>query len=155
MAKDNRAVLRGLISIALATCISPCHADDWVIGNEAVVNVKISSDTNPIPIAFPVALEQTRKLWRAYPKATQWLINIEWPAAPTGVQFALRGKVVSFEKRVPSEWIGQFAFNGGSEKGVVEAGRWCRVGASRDLAMICAEVEKAVDRRNVRHLVVR
>ncbi len=82
MAGDFRALRRGLVAIGLATWISPCHADDWVIGNEAVVNVKVSSDTNPIPTAFPVALEQTRKLWRAYPKATQWLINIEWPAAP-------------------------------------------------------------------------
>ncbi|WP_173050628.1 hypothetical protein [Bosea sp. ANAM02] len=126
-----------------------------MIGNEAVVNVKISSDTNPIPTAFPAAFEQAKKLWQAHPKATQWLINIEWPSAPTGVQFALRGKVVSFEKRTPSEWMGQFVFNGGSEKGVVEAGRLCRGGAAKDLPVICAEVEKAVDRRNVRHLVGR
>ncbi|CAH1691055.1 hypothetical protein BOSEA31B_20559 [Hyphomicrobiales bacterium] len=153
MAKDNRALSRGLISIALATWVSPGQADDWVIASEAVVNVKVSSDTSPIPSAFPAAFEQTRKLWQAHPKATQWLVNIDWPAAPTGVQFALRGKVVSFDKREPTEWMGQFVFNGGSEKGVVEAGRWCRGGAARDLPMICAEVEKAIDRRNVRHLV--
>lgn len=154
MAKDYHALVWGL-AIALATWTSPGHADDWVIGNEAVVNVKVSSDTSPIPSAFPAALQQTRKLWTTYPRATQWLVNIDWPAAPTGVQFALRGKPVSFDKQTPAEWIGQFAFNGGSEKGVVEAGRWCRGGASRDFPSICAEVEKAVDRRNVGHLVVR
>lgn len=129
------------------------YAGDWVIGTDAVVNVRASSDADPIAASIPLALDQSIKLQKAYPKATQWIVNVDWPSASTGVQFILKGNTASFEGTRPEAWIGRFSFNGGSEKGVVEAGKWCLRGAMRTYPAICQGVDKAVASRNIRHLI--
>lgn len=129
------------------------YVGDWVIGTDAVVNVRASSDAEPIAASIPLALDQSIKLQKAYPKVTQWIVNVDWPSASTGVQFILKGNTASFEGTRPEAWIGRFSFNGGSEKGVVEAGKWCLRGAMRTYPGICQGVDKAVASRNIRHLI--
>jgi len=142
--------------LALMTTLtsqSSAKAEDWFIGNEAVINVKVQSDTDPIPTSFSLALAQSKKLQKAYPNASKWLVNIGWPSALTGVQFILKGNTASFQGASPEGWIRRFSFNGGSEQGIIEAARWCRRGAINDYANICGDVEKHVDSRRVRHLI--
>lgn len=120
--------------LAVLTIVTPSGGADakgWVIGNDAVVNVKVGSDDDPIPASLPQALAQSIALQKAHPKASQWLVNIDWPSAPTGVQFILKGSTARFDGQTPEAWIERFSFDGGSEKGVIEAGRWCRRGGRR------------------------
>lgn len=143
-----------LTAIALVAA-APVLADDWVMGTDAVVNVKLTSNADPIAAAFEPALRQSQALQAKHANASQWLINVDWPAAPTGVQFILRVSPRSFRELTPRAWIAQFRFNGGSEAGVIEAGRWCRREASRDYPEICKGVDAAVESRNVKRLVGR
>lgn len=142
-----------LSGVMLFIVCVPASARDWVFGTEAVVNVTVGSDIDPISASLPLALDQSKKLQKSHPKATQWIVNVDWPSARTGVQFILRGNSASFDGQTPNGWIGKFSFNGGSEKGVIEAGKWCQRGAARVYPAICQGVDRAVESRNVRHLI--
>jgi len=110
-----------------------------------------TTGADPITATLPAAHAAALALQKAHPRTNEWLINIDWPGVPIGIQLRSTGN-----KQLPvnqTDWLSQMTFNGGSEAGVVASGKWCTAGARRAYPAICSDVEKAVKRRNVGHLL--
>lgn len=138
-------------ALAAGSAAAQRVTDSYEIGGEAVITVDAGSSASPIPASFPAAHQAVLALKAKNPRIKQWIVNIDLGGA-TGVQFIVRGPgqhPAAYDDR----WIAQFAFNGASERGAIEAGRWCRGGAAETYPAICREVEAAVERRNVGRLI--
>lgn len=153
--KSIRSAAAMMACVICTIAPASARAGDWVVGSNAVVNVSVQTESDPIPAAFKPAYEQSSKLQKAYPEATQWIVNVDWPSVSAGVQFIRRANTGSFEGMVPEVWISSFDFNGGSEKGVIEAARWCQRGAAKTYPGICQGVDRSVESRGIRHLIRR
>lgn len=148
-------MIRLALPLALTLCGASAHAqtvrDSYVIGREAVISINAGTVANPIPSSLPTAHRAILALNAKSPTTKQWIVNIDW--APDGsVQFILRNQG-RHAAAYDDGWIAQFSFNGASEKGAIEAGRWCRGGAAQAYPAICKDVEAAVERRNVGRLI--
>jgi hypothetical protein len=125
--------------------------DSYELGGDAVISIDAGTVPDPIPSSLPAAHRAVLARKAKSPAIKQWIVNIDLSGA-IGVQFLLRGPgqhAAVYDDR----WITQFAFNGASEKGTIEAGRWCRSGASKAYSAICKDIEAAVERRNVGRLI--
>ncbi len=117
-----------------------------------MISIDAGTIASPIPASFPVAHKAALALKAKNPAIKQWLVNIDWAPDGSGVQFILRVRG-QHETAYNDRWISQFTFNGASEKGAIEAGRWCRGGAAKTYSVICRDIEAAVERRNVGRLI--
>ena len=139
-----------MAALAVTPSFAQVVSDSYEIGGEAVITVDVGSVANPIPAAFPAAHAAVMALKAKNPRIRQWIVNIDVGGA-TGDQIVLRGPG-QHPAAYNDQWISQFSFNGASERGAIEAGRWCRSGAAKAYPAICREVEVVVERRNVGRL---
>lgn len=153
IATMSRAIVLFAIASALpGTASAQTARDSYVIGGDAVISIDAGKASAPIPSSLPAAHKAVLALKAKNPQTKQWLVNIDWAPDGSGVQFILRGPG-AHAAAYDEAWFRQFSFNGASEKGTIEAGRWCRSGASRAYPEICKGVEAAVERRNVGRLI--